>query len=220
MGFDLVPFLAAVARQDMLPGTDVAAAAQTLSSGMGIRLFLPRPLQGALIPGVEIVDKPDNANVILLVHRESAAATAAEAEQYMSEGRPVALLDAKYPDKGDMIQALLDSTVYLSNLLAYDTDTARVQAVLLTPIRDGKAHRHYLAHSILYNWAWRGIVESEVKRRFGDNIRANDEQRACNHARARLGAYLLHMGRRGLRFQIEQIGFRDGRLDRLWFSLK
>jgi Protein of unknown function (DUF4127) len=220
MSFDIIPFLARIARQDV-PSEDVIRTAQRLNAGAGIQVFTPYPLSEALLPGVTLVDDPDSAHVILLAHRGNAVALAAEIEIRMAEGQRVALLDTKYLASGDpdLIQVLLDSTVYLGTLSAYDVNSTRLQAALLTPMRDGQAHRHYLAHSLLYNWAWQGVVKAEVKRRFGDSIAPEQQQRAGDHARARLGAFLMQIGRRGLPFQIVKIGFAGSRVDGLWFEL-
>ena len=221
MGFDIIPFLARMAREAVPDSDDLIQAVQRLNAGTVTQIFMPYPLSEGLLPGVTVVDDPDAAHVVLLTHRGNAAATAAEVEARMIEGQRIALLDAKYPISGDpeLIQALLDSTVYLGTLAAYDVDVTRLQAAILTPMRDGQAHRHYLAHSLLYHWAWQGIVKAEVKRRFGDTIAPEQEQRASDHARARLGAFLMQMGRRGLRFQLAKIGFADRRIDGLWFEL-
>jgi hypothetical protein len=168
---------------------------------------------------VEWVDESGEANVRLIVHEGDAQATASEVEARMIEGERVALLDRRYTQRGDpeLLQALLDSTVYLSSLAAYDTDLTRILAALLTPMRDGMAFREYLAHTLLYQCSWQAVVRGEIERRFGQAI--SDERPAGDQARARLGATLVKLGQRGLRFELRALGFEGGRLDGFWFRL-
>lgn len=218
MGFDLAPFLGSIARREVQIGADPLEAARRLSEGAPLRMYAP---QGARAEGDQViwVHEASQANVTLVIHQGQAGMTAHEVEVRMNEGQRVALLDRKYAGRGDpqLLHALLDSTVYLSSLAAYDTDLMRVLAALLTPMRDGAAFREYLAQSLLYQCAWQGLVRAEIERRFGQAVR--DERRASDQARARLGATLVRMGRRGLRFEVRQLGFHDGRLDGFWFRL-
>ena len=101
-----------------------------------------------------------------------------------------------------------------------DTDPERTIAAVMTPLREGAALRHYLADSLLRQWIWPQVVRPEVERLFGAEIRPRAVLRAETQTRARLGAWLVKLKRRGLPFEIQQIGFTDMRLDGFWMTLQ
>lgn len=229
MSLDLRPHLAAIARRDWTTSDDLRATALRLNASAGLVVRTAHDIPVAL-PGVVLVpdpvsgdedDAPDS-DVSLVIHRADPAATALDIETRMQNGQRVAVVDQRYPDHGDpeLMRALLASTVYVGNLAAYDVDIDRALLTVMTPLRDGQAFRLAIAHSVLYWWAWRGIVRDELARRFGTHINPTQLQRAETHARSRLGAYLLSLHRRGLRYHIAAITFPDGALDALTFTLK
>lgn len=209
--------------------TDPLALARQLSGGRVLNVYAPgaRPvLDDDLNACVTLVDDPEDADVSLVLHTPGVAAetTAALAEEQITAGRRVVLVDASQPDgeraDPELLLALASTTVYVSNLAAYDVDLRRAIAATLVPLRDGIAHRRYLAETMLFYWAWRGIVEFEVLRSFGDHVPDEKMLRATTQAKSRLGAYLLKLRARGLRYFIRQVGFEGGRVDGLWVDLR
>jgi hypothetical protein len=231
---DLTRALAAIAGQPLPPGTtDPLAAARLLGGGRALHVYTPGVRPDVQVNGTRdlpealaFVDDPDEADVALVVHTPgaTAAATAALVENEITLGRRVALLDVSGGDgthaSPDLLMALTDSTVYVSNLAAYDVDLRRLTAAALTPLRNGTAHRRYLADTMLYSWAWGGIVEGEVRRAFGDVVPEGKMLRATTQAKSRLGAYLLRLRGRGLRYFIRTVGFHGQRVDGFWFDLE
>lgn len=219
---DLVSFLAPIARRAVPSGSDPLSAAIHLNEHMGLRLCIPEDAR-IDIPGVEVVREMDDETAIaLIIHRGDPQATAADIEMRILDGARIALVDARCTGHGDpdLIPALLASTVYLGNLAAFDVDIERAVAALMTPMRDGTAHRRYLTHQVLYWWAWRGIVRAEIVRRFGTRIAERDLPRALAHTRARLGAFSLQIHKRGLRFPIKRLAFVGSHVDGLRFTLE
>lgn len=182
-------------------------------------------LSERLRANVVFVEDPDDSDVTLIVHAPdaNARATAAEVENQIILGRRVVLVDssqlAAQRADPDLLIALTNTSVYTSNLAAYDITLERALAVALTPLRDGSAHRRYLVETMLYSWAWRSIVEDEVRRTFGEVIPEKWMLRATTQARSRLGAYLMKLRGRGLRYFIRVAGFEDNRVDGFWFDL-
>jgi hypothetical protein len=177
------------------------------------------------LENVQIVDDPEESDVTLIAHDGDPIKTAAEVESHVTLGRRVAVLDVRYADQGmgdpALIPALLNTAVYVSNLAAYDTDLERALAVVMTPMRDGTAHRRCLAENLLYWWAWRGIVRGELIHSFGDQpIPENRRARAEMQARSRMGAELVRLRGRGMRFFISRVGFRDDLVDGFWFEIQ
>ncbi|MCS7071081.1 MAG: hypothetical protein NZM00_06220 [Anaerolinea sp.] len=229
MGLDLRPHLAAIARRDWTPADDLRTTALRLNAAAGLVVRTAHDIPVTL-PGVVLVpdppsgdedDAPDS-DVSLVIHRRDPLATALEVETRMINGQRVALVDARYPDRGDpeLMQALLASTVYIGNLAAYDVDLERALLTVMTPLRDGQAFRQTIAYSVLYWWAWRGIVRDELARRFGTRLSPVQIPRAETQARSRLGAYLLSLHRRGLRHHLQSIAFPGGDLDHMTFTLQ
>jgi len=229
MSFDLRPHLAAIARRDWDPTDDLRATALRLNAAAGLVVRTAHDIPVSL-PGVVLVPDPvsgdeDDApesDVSLVIHRGDAAATALDVETRMLNGQRVALVDQRFPDRGDpdLMRALLASTVYVGSLAAYDVDIERALLTVMTPLRDGQAFRLTVAYSVIHWWAWRGIVRDELARRFGTIISPSNLVRAETHARSRLGAQLLSLHRRGLRYHIDSITFPDGALDAMTFTLK
>lgn len=224
-GLDLRPHFAALARRP-LPDGDLRTVALTLNAGAGLVVRTPHDLPVTL-PGLTFVPDPVDededveADVSLVIHRADPVATAAEVEARMLDGQRVALVDQRYAGHGDpdLIKALLASTVYVGNLAAYDIDTDRALLTVMTPLRDGQAFRLLIGYSVVYWWAWRGIVAHEIARRFGPTIAPDQIARARNHARSRVGAYLLALHRRGLRYFIGSVDFPAGTVDSFTFTL-
>jgi hypothetical protein len=222
IAFDLLPHLAAISASnlpaDARCGRSPLSVASALNNGNLLGVFTTEPALIARLPGITLIDDPEAANVSLVVHRGDARATAAKVEERMLMGQRIALWDAS----GDpaLLEALLDSIVYVGNLAALDTDLERTLAAVMTPLREGAAFRRYLAHSALTQWVWDGIVREEVERRFGQAIDPRDLPRALDQTRSRLGAWLVRLGKRGLRYQIQRFGFRHNRLDAFWLELE
>jgi len=224
---DLLPFLAGIARRELPSGIDVHEALRRLNDGESFPLLVPQRLPLNL-DGVEQItpDAPEavkeSVNLCLVLHTSDPRATAAEVEERLTLGQRVVLVDRRWPASGDpeLIHALLASTVYISNLAAYDTDLTRALVVAMTPLRDGNAFRHLLAHQLVYLWAWQSTVQGELNRRFGAVIPLAQRPRAITQARARLGAHLVRLHRRGLRYHIAQLDFPDGRVDSLTYTLE
>ncbi len=234
MMFNLTPFLSATARRPLPPEQDALEAALSLSDGTPLRVYTPQPLVVEM-PGIThlpalpqpLTDEDeesllDEVSVVLLAHQDDPVALAAEVERRLHRGQRLALVDLKFPGRGDpaLLTALLDSTVYVGNLAGYDLTVQQTLLPAMIPLRDGQAHRHYLAHSWLYNGVWRGMVEAEIERRFGATIPADQMYRAVTQARSRLGAYLVNLHRRGLRFDIQSLAFPDGQVAAMTFTLQ
>jgi hypothetical protein len=217
----LVPHLLAIAQrraQDIERGLTPLRAAHSLNSSDTVYIY--RADGGGLeLPGVVAVDNPEIANLTLVVHHGDARGLATDIEERFAAGERVAVWDATGGDPA-LLEALLDSTVYLGNLAALDTDLEAVLALATTPIREGMAFRRTLAYRTLTEWVWRGSVYAELERRFGLRLSARDLPRAETQVRSRMGAWTTRLGRRGLRFQVGQMGFRDNHLDGFWFKLE
>jgi hypothetical protein len=220
--FDLLPHLAAISAShlpaDAQSGRSSLVVARALNNGNPLGVFTNEPELIAHLPGIAFVDDPEAANVSLVVHRGDPRATAADVEERMLMGQRIALLDEAADTA--LLEALLDSMVYLGNLAALDTDLEQTLAAVMVPLRDGAAFRRYLAHSALMQWVWESIVREEVERRFGSVIDARDLPLALDQTRSRLGAWLVRLGKRGLRYQMKRFGFRHNRLDALWIELE
>lgn len=230
--FDLRPHLLAMARQAAAQPTsteDLYTLALRLNGGAGLVVRTPHDIPTRL-PGVSFVPDPidededdeTEADVSLVIYRADPVATAAEIEHRFEHGQRVALVDLRTPGHSDplLMRALLASTVYVGSLAAFDTDIDRALLTVMTPLRDGKAFREMIAHSAVYWWAWQGIVRGEIERRFGMHIADDQRPRAIAHARTRLGAHLLLLHRRGLRYHIAGIDFPDGMVESFTFGLR
>ncbi|MDX2162490.1 MAG: hypothetical protein SF162_14280 [bacterium] len=226
--FDFLQELARLAGTE-LPAhiTDPIEAAQHFSGGYTLKVY-PTERVDVPIPGVLFVDTVDDADTVLLIHRENPAATAAQIEERIAAGQRVALLDLSQAAPGawsadradpDLIPAITHTIVYLSTLAAWDIDLRRALAFVMTPMRDGQAHRRLLALSMVYYWAWRSIVIDEVRRLFGDTIPDQWVARAETQTRSRLGAYLIKTRTRGLRFFVQKVIFPGQRVDAMRFDL-
>jgi hypothetical protein len=218
---DLIPLFAQIAHRDVPPGSDLLTATQQLSSGAGLLVYPLHPLT-VDVPDIELVADPEEANVTLIVHKENPRVTAALVEERMLLGERVVLVDSLFSNSADsdLIEALLASTVYFSSLAAYDVDLKRTLLAAMIPIREGLAFRRYLANNLIYWWAWRAVVRAELLRRFGETIPAGDMPKAITQARSRVGAHLVRLHRRGLRFNIRKLGFNANRVDGFWFDLQ
>jgi hypothetical protein len=217
--FDLQPHLAAVAAR---PG---AARRETplqlacsLNEGRPLAVFTTEAGLPLDFPAIIRVNDPEIANVTLIAHGGDARVTAERVEECFVLGQRVALWDA-HADP-ELIAALLDTIIYFGNLAAVDTDLERTLAAVMTPLRSGEALRRYLAESLLYQWVWAAVVRPEVARLVGEQIDPRDLLRAETQARSRLGAWLMKLKRRGLPYEIQQIGFKGGRLDGFWMKLQ
>ncbi|MDZ4769970.1 MAG: hypothetical protein SGJ24_12655 [Chloroflexota bacterium] len=234
----LLRAIAAVPPQDEL--ADTSQLVRALSGGRPLSLMLPELIDpdradaphpalvylGAFgeIDGVSVADDADDADIALVLHLSGAdpTVTALQVEAAITAGHRTALVDVSQgADRADpaLLPALANTTVYIGNLAAYDVDINRAIAAVMTPIRDGTAHRRYLALTMVYYWAWRGIVESEVLAAFGESIPPHKMLRATTQARSRLGAELLKVRGRGLPYVIRTIGFDGGRVDGFWVDL-
>jgi hypothetical protein len=220
--FELLPHLAAIAASslpaDAHSGRSPLAVARALNNGNPLGVFTNEPGLIAHLPGITFVDDPEAANVSLVVHRGDPRATAADVEERMLMGQRIALLDESADPA--LLGALLDSVVYVGNLAALDTDLERTLAAVMVPLRDGAAFRRYLAHSALMQWVWEGIVREEVERRFGPVVDPRDLPLALDQTRSRLGAWLVRLGKRGLRYQMRRFGFHHNQLDHFWIELE
>lgn len=217
----LLPHLLAVARRrahDIERGLTPLRAAHCLSGSAAVYVY--RADGGGLaLPGLVAADSPETANLTLVAHHSDARGLAADIEERFAAGERVAVWDATGGDLA-LLDALLDSTVYIGNLAALDTDLEGALALATTPIRDGMAFRRALAYRVLSEWVWRGAVYAELERRFGQRLSDRDLPRAETQVRSRLGAWTARLGRRGLRFQVGQVGFRGDQLDGFWFNLE
>lgn len=170
-------------------------------------------------PGLLRVNDPEIANVTLIMHCGDLRLTAQRVEDCFTLGQRVALWDPQADPA--LIDALLNTIIYLGNLAALDTDLERTLAAVMTPLREGAALRHYLADSLLRQWIWAQVVRPEVERLVGgQEIHPRQLLRAETQTRARLGAWLTKLKRRGLPYEIQQIGFKDNRLDGFWLKLQ
>jgi hypothetical protein len=220
--FNLLPHLAAISASslpaDAQSGRSPLSVALALNNGSRLGVYTTEPGLIAHLPGVTVVDDPEAANVSLVLHRGDAGATATDVEERMLMGQRIALLDESADPA--LLEALLDSIVYVGNLAALDTELERTLAAVLVPLRDGAAFRRYLAHSALIQWVWEGIVREEVERRFGPVIDPRDLPLALDQTRSRLGAWLVRLSKRGLRYQMRRFGFHHNRLDGFWMELE
>jgi len=217
--FDIQPHLAAIAAQPKFPRCPRAIeAAYALNKGHPLMVFTADAGITLDFPGVIRVSDPDAANVTLIAHRDDPVKTAARVEECFILGQRVALWDA-HADRA-LIDALLNTIIYMGNLAALDTDLERALAVVMTPLREGAALRRCLTESLILQWLYAGEVRAELARRFGEDIPARDVWRAEMQARARLGAYTTRLRRRGLPFEIARLGFTGNRLDGFWIKLQ
>jgi hypothetical protein len=216
---DLLPHLLAIAqRRDIERDLTPLRAANCLSGGGTIYVY--RADGGVLaLPGLVAVKSPEIANLTLVVHHGDARGLAADVEERFAAGERVAVWDATGGDLS-LLDALLDSTVYVGNLAALDTVLEASLALATTPIRDGMGFRRTLAYRVLTEWVWRHSVYAELERRFGHHLSVRDMPRAETQARSRMGAWTNRLGQRGLRFQVGQMGFHNGTLDGFWFDLE
>jgi hypothetical protein len=230
---DLVPMMSAIAARPLPPTDSPVTAARLLNEGIGMTVLSYEPLD-IVMPNVDVVVDPDHEpsadhdhdaarsyNCVVIVYRGDPVGTAARIEAHMHGGDRVVLVDQRYPGHGDpaLIDALMNTTAYIGNLAAYDTDVTRALAVAMTPLRDGIAFRRYLAHALLYYWAWLAVVRGELTHRFGDTLPADMQARATTHTRTRIGASLLRLGKRGLRFTLADIRFTSSHVDSLKITL-
>lgn len=215
--------LGRIARRDLSSDLTLSEAARHLTGGTASLIRAPEPIPTAL-PGVIRVedDSEAEADLTLVIYRDDPARTAAEIEERMQLGQRVALVDQRSPGWFDpaLMDALLASTVYIGNLAAYDTDLDAALALAITPPRNGRAFRAALAGRLIRLWAWDALVREEVLRRFGPVIAPELLPKAVMHSRTRLGAHLLRLHRRGLRFHIGTITFAENRVDGMSFTLK
>lgn len=227
--FDYTAYLAKMAAMPRLDSADPIAAAQTFNGGYVLKVYPTEPVDRA-IPGVQFIDSADDADTVLIIHRAHATATAKMIEERAALGQRIALLDVSAADARanrwsaeradpDLIPAITNTIVYLTTLAAWDVDLDRVMAAVMTPMRDGQIHRLLMTHQMAYYWAWRAIVIDEVRRLFGDTIAPEWVNRAQTQTRSRLGAYLIKLRGRGLRFFVDRVEFPDRKVDQMRFTL-
>ncbi|MBN8636047.1 MAG: hypothetical protein J0M07_12040 [Anaerolineae bacterium] len=218
--FDVQPHLAAIAaRTTAARQPTPMQMAYALNDGHPLAVFCADAGIRLDWPGVLRVNDPEIANLSLIVHRDDARLTAQRVEACFTLGHRVALWDAQADPA--LIDALLNTIIYLGNLAALDTDLERTLAAVMTPLREGAALRHYLADSLLRQWIWAQVVRPEVERLVGgDVIEPRQLLRAETQTRVRLGAWLTKVKRRGLPYEIQQIGFKGNRLDGFWVKLQ
>lgn len=217
--FDLLPFLGEIAARPRPPvGTPPLEAAWALNQAGTLMVFPLNLAVPLMLPGIVPVNDAEIANVTLIAHDGDAAATTALVEAAFLLGQRVALWD-KTADIA-LIEALLKSIVYVGNLAAIDTDLARALAVVMTPLRSGEAFRRCTATAIMRLYVWNGVVRPEVERLYGAIIAPDDLPRALIQTRARMGAWLTRLGKRGLRSRLESASFRHGRVSEFEFRLK
>lgn len=217
--FDLQPHLAAIAaRRDAESHASPIRMAAMLNEGHPLAVFTEEAGLSLDFPAILRVSDPEIANVTLIAHGGDARQTARRVEEAFELGQRVALCDPH----GDpaLIAALLDTIIYVGNLAALDTDLERTLAAVMTPLREGEALRRYLAESVLHQWIWANLVRPEVERLVGEEIAPADALRAETQTRSRLGAWLTKLQRRGLPYEIRQIGFKHNRLDGFWMTLQ
>ncbi len=220
---DFIASLGRIARRDLPSGLTLNEAVHHLTGGTASLIRSTEPIPTALPGVIRIEDTPEaEADLTLVIYRDDPAQTAAEIEERMLLGQRVALVDQRSPGRFDpaLMDALLASTVYIGSLAAYDTDLDAALALAIIPPRDGRAFRAVLAERLIRLWAWDALVREEVLRRFGPVIAPELLPKAVMHSRTRLGAYLLRLHRRGLRFHIGTITFDQGRVDGMLFTLK
>lgn len=218
-----VASLARIARRDLPPDLPLSEAVRQLTGGTASLIRSAEPIPTALPGVIRVEDDPEaEADLTLVIYRDDPARTATEIEERMQLGQRVALVDQRSLGRFDLalMDALLASTVYVGNLAAYDTDLDVALAQAMTPPRDGRAFRAVLAGRLIRLWAWDALVREEVLRRFGPAIAPELLPKAIMHSRTRLGAYLLRLHRRGLRFHIGTIRFTENRVDGMTFTLK
>jgi len=218
--FAVQPHLAAIAARPTaarLPAPMLMAYA--LNDGHPLAVFCVDAGVSFDWPGLLRVNDPEIANVTLIRHCGDPRLTAQRVEDCFTLGQRVALWDPQADPA--LIDALLNTIIYLGNLAALDTDLERTLAAVMTPLREGAALRHYLADSLLRQWIWARVVRPEVERLVGgDVIEPRQLLRAETQTRARLGAWLTKVKRRGLPYEIRQVGFKDNRLDGFWLKLQ
>mgnify|MGYP001427442044 CR=1 FL=1 len=225
--FDYTSQLAKMAAMPRPESADPVTAAQVLNGGYTLKVYPTEPID-RVIAGVRFVESADDADTVLVVHRGGAAATAHQIEERAGLGQRVALLDVSAADANawsaehadpDLLPALTNTIVYLTTLAAWEVDLERLLAAVMTPMRDGQIHRLLMARQMVYYWAWRGIVIDEVRRLFGDEIAPEWINRAAIQTRSRLGAYLIKLRGRGLRFFMDRVEFPNRRVDEMRFTL-
>ncbi|MBK8031057.1 MAG: hypothetical protein IPK17_16535 [Chloroflexi bacterium] len=218
--FDVQPHLAAIAaRTTAARQPTPMQMAYALNEGHPLAVFCADAGITLDWPGVLRVNDPEIANVSLIAHRGDARLTAQRVEACFTLGQRVALWDAQADPA--LIDALLNTIIYLGNLAALDTDLERTLAAVMTPLREGAVLRYYLADSLLRQWIWAQVVRPEVERLVGgDVIEPRQLLRAETQTRVRLGAWLTKVKRRGLPYEIQQIGFKGNRLDGFWVKLQ
>jgi hypothetical protein len=215
--------LARIARHDLPSDLTLSEAVRQLTGGTASLIRSVEPIPTGLPGVIRVEDDPEaEADLTLVIYRNDPARTAAEIEERMHLGQRVALVDQHSPGRFDpaLMDALLASTVYIGNLAACDTDLDAALALAMTPPRDGRAFRALLACRLIRLWAWDALVREEVLRRFGPALTPELLPKAVMHSRTRLGAYLLRLHRRGLRFRIGTIHFIENRVDGMTFTLK
>ena len=225
---DLLKQLSLMTGQPIPDGvTDPIQAARVWNNDYTLKVYATEPID-LEIPGVVFIANDEDADTVLVIHRDNPQATAADIETRIGAGQRIALVDLSNAassswsaDKADpdLIPALTNTIVYLSNLAAWDVDLMRALAVVMTPMRDGKAHRDLMALNMAYYWAWRGIVIDEVRRVFGDVIPDDGALRAETQTRSRIGAYLIKVRPRGLRYFVQDVRFEGGRVEDVRFRL-
>ncbi len=225
--FDYTAHLAKMAAMPRPEAADPVTAARVFNGGYTLKVYPTEPVDHT-INGVRFVDNVDDADTVLVVHRADPTATAQQVEERAALGQRVALLDVSAAEVSrwsaeradpDLLPALTNTIVYLTTIAAWEVDLERLLAAVMTPMRDGQMHRLLLAHQMAYYWAWRSIVIDEVRRLFGDEIASEWVNRAETQTRSRLGAYLIKLRGRGLRFFVDRVEFPARRVDAMRFSL-
>lgn len=222
-GTAFIASLGRIARRDLPSDLTLTEAARHLTGGTASLIRSAEPILTGLPGVIRVEDDPEaEADLTLVIYRDDPARTAAEIEERMQIGQRVALVDQRSPGRFDpaLMGALLASTVYIGSLAAYDIDLDAALALAITPPRDGRAFRAALAGRLIRLWAWDALVRDEVLRRFGSVIAPELLPKAVMHTRTRLGARLLRLHRRGLRFHIGTITFAENRVDGMTFTLK
>lgn len=216
--FDVQAHLVAIAAQPNAARRDTPLQlASALNQGHPLAVFTSDAGIALDFPAITRVNDPEIANVTLIAHGDDPHLTARRVEECFVLGQRVALWDA-HADPA-LIAALLDTIIYFGNLAALDTDLERTLAAVLTPLRSGAALRRYLTESLLLQWIWASAVRPEVERLVGAEIDPRQLLRAETQTRSRLGAWLTKLKRRGLPYEIRQIGFKGNQLDGFWLTL-
>lgn len=227
--FDYTSHLAKMAAMPRPEAADPVTAARVFNGGYTLKVYPTEPVDRT-IDGVRFVENADEADTVLVVHRRDPSATAQQVEERAALGQRIALLDVSAAESNsarwsaeradpDLLPALTNTIVYLTTLAAWDVDLERLLAAVMTPMRDGQMHRLLMAHQMAYYWAWRSIVIDEVRRLFGDEIAPEWVSRAETQTRSRLGAYLIKLRGRGLRFFVDRVEFPNRRVEAMRFSL-